>query len=462
MITIGIIYISTGLYNRFWEGFYESVNSNFCVDANKNFYLFTDDKDMVARKLPDNVFPQLIEDRGWVLNVMRRSEFFLSIEEKLKENDFVFNLNSNYRAIAPIYSGEILPEDSNDGVSALCFDFYIGQNPDNFAYDRNPNSSAYIPLGSGKYYFQGGFYGGCTTEFLNMSRHIKELTEIDISRKIVPRFHDESYLNRYLLNHNPRIIGTLYAVAEQWNPTADSKGLLLDKDKWFSKNELENIKSLHTEPTLSFLIDDNLRSQPIAIINLQGGLGNQIFQYAMMVQLRKDFPNRRFYLNRSTLQMLECHQGYQLDYIFGVDSDMVVPENIIGQIAKIPSRYVRRIDEPLFCGYTPIKDSTHPVWLISGYRQSEKYFDDSVRENLIFDYTKLNEESKDLLEVIRKDKASVAIHIRRGDYVRDIRTYNLMGGICTKEYYSEAIKQFDADSNYYVFSDDIEWCKKNW
>lgn len=69
--------------------------------------------------------------------------------------------------------------------------------------------------------------------------------------------------------------------------------------------------------------------------------------------------------------------------------------------------------------------------------------------------------SVELLENIRGSKKSVAIHVRRGDYVRDIQTYNLMGEICTKEYYQEAVKQFDDNSTFFVFSDDTEWCKRN-
>lgn len=106
MRNIGIICIVTGVYNRFWDGFYESVNKNFCVESHKNFYLFTDNAELVQNNLPENVFPTLIKDRGWVLNVMLRSEMFLSIENELRKNDFVFNLNSNYRAVAPIHDTE--------------------------------------------------------------------------------------------------------------------------------------------------------------------------------------------------------------------------------------------------------------------------------------------------------------------------------------------------------------------
>lgn len=458
MKNIAIICISTGIYNRFWEGFYESINSNFCVESHKNFYFFTDDATLAQSDLPVNVFPHLIQDKGWVLNVMLRSEMFLSIEEQLRQNDFVFNLNSNYRAVAPIHDVELLPDSSHGWLCGLCFDFYLERSPDTFTYDRNPNTQAYIPYGSGKYYFQGGYYGGRTDEFIEMSHQIKAMTDRDIALRLIPRFHDESYVNRYLLERTPKVISTIYATAEQWNPSADAKGIVLDKDKWFSANDIENMKALHAEKSLSFLIEDNLQAQPIGIINLKGGLGNQMFQYALLLQLRNRFPNRRFYLNNSTLPLLECHQGYQLDMIFGVNPDLVAAQEMLEQIFKVPPKYVRHIDEPLFCGYMPIKDSTHPIWIVDGYWQSERYFGNFIKDSLRFDHSKLNYESSQLLEKILNAQRSVSIHVRRGDYVRDIRTYDLMGKICTKEYYKEAVSQFDIDSRYFVFSDDPQWC----
>lgn len=458
MANIGIICIVTGVYNRFWDGFYESVNANFCTESHKNFYLFTDSTELAQGNLPDNVNATLIPDKGWVLNVMLRSEIFLSIEDELLKNDFVFNLNSNYRAVKPIHDDELLPDASNGWLCGLCFDFYTQREPNTFTYDRNPDTQAYIPYDSGKYYFQGGFYGGRTAEFLEMSRQIKAMTDIDIARQLITRFHDESYVNRYLLDRTPKIIGTRYATAEQWNPDENAKGILLDKDKWFLANDIENMKAIHIEPSLSFLVEENLQAQPIGIVDLKGGLGNQMFQYAMMLQLQKRFPKRRFYLNAEMLPLLECHQGYQLDTIFGVSNDLIASKELLSQINKVPRKYIKRIDEPLFCGYMPIEGSTHPVWILNGYWQSEKYFSQC---NLQFNYNQLNNKSVELLESIRNTEKSVAIHVRRGDYVRDIQTYNLMGEICTKEYYQEAVKQFDVDSLFFVFSDDTAWCQRN-
>jgi hypothetical protein len=57
---------------------------------------------------------------------------------------------------------------------------------------------------------------------------------------------------------------------------------------------------------------------------------------------------------------------------------------------------------------------------------------------------------------------AVSLHIRRGDYVDDVKNkYLLTFGL---EYYNEAvsyIKQTVVDPVFYIFSDDIDWAKNN-
>jgi hypothetical protein len=83
---------------------------------------------------------------------------------------------------------------------------------------------------------------------------------------------------------------------------------------------------------------------------------------------------------------------------------------------------------------------------IEGYFQSEKYwhgYKEQIAEALGFVY---------------KPEPYVAVHVRRGDYLK----YPDQFPVLDREYYFNAIKSF-ANAGYYmfkVFSDDIEWCKK--
>ena len=55
------------------------------------------------------------------------------------------------------------------------------------------------------------------------------------------------------------------------------------------------------------------------------------------------------------------------------------------------------------------------------------------------------------------DKNPVSVHVRRGDYLND-KDYH---PVCSREYYDKAFSMFSENTSYLLFSDDIEWCKKN-
>lgn len=463
MLNIGILFISTGIYNQFWNGFYESVQKYFCPNSKKKYYVFTDNLSFKNSEYPDDVSVHYIEDKGWVANVLRRSDLFVSIRDELLHNDYIFNLNSNFRPITFIQESEVIATSENDWLSALCFDFYSYRNSNTFAYERNSESKAYVPYGIGKYYFQGSFYGGRASDFLEMSQWIKQQTDDDTLKFIIPICHDESYLNRYLIDRNPLVLGTKYAKAEQWPmiENEEVKGMLLDKNKVFKTNDIFNLKAFYSEPSLCCLVDNKYCAHPIGIVNLKGGLGNQMFQYALFLKLVDKFKNRKFYLNAETLNYYECHQGYQLDYIFNVASDKLLNKNISDSISLVPKHFKRFILEKDMNVCQDFEDSTHPIWVIDGYWQNEKYFNNNIRECFRFDFLKLNDYNKRMLSNITTAENSIGIHVRRGDYKSSIKVYELMGEICTRKYYIQAINQFDSNSTFFVFSDDIDWCREN-
>ena len=71
----------------------------------------------------------------------------------------------------------------------------------------------------------------------------------------------------------------------------------------------------------------------------------------------------------------------------------------------------------------------------------------------------MNEPNTQIFEKIEKTN-TVSIHIRRGDYLKDKQRNN----ICNVEYYKlaiEKIKTYIEHPSFFVFSDDINWCKEN-
>ena len=79
---IGIIYIVTGIYVKFWDEFYSSSQQFFCVDADKIYEVFTNSTELISKRLP-NVHMHLIEDKGWIVNVSSKSKFICEIQNQL-------------------------------------------------------------------------------------------------------------------------------------------------------------------------------------------------------------------------------------------------------------------------------------------------------------------------------------------------------------------------------------------
>ena len=207
------------------------------------------------------------------------------------------------------------------------------------------------------------------------------------------------------------------------------------------------------------------------IVQLNGGLGNQMFQYAAGRSLALKH-NTSLYLDIakfSTRNSSITPRNYELE-IFS-HSAKIHPNQLIkfGKISILFSGIMKYFGGPYFCiekksGFNKnFLNFPSNAYLI-GYWQSHKYFD-SVANELIrdFEFNKpLNFRSSQILEKIKKDN-SVALHIRRGDYVTNTAANNFHG-IIPLSYYHDAIKlisNINKDLSIYIFSDDPDWCRKN-
>jgi hypothetical protein len=177
---------------------------------------------------------------------------------------------------------------------------------------------------------------------------------------------------------------------------------------------------------------------------LQGGLGNQLFQIAaaLAVGIDNNTPSVFDVENHHLPNQGRKCQNY-LETIF----------RNLQFTSSLPIKHLYQ--EPHF-HYIPIEYV--PDMCLVGYFQSEKYFEkngDIIRELFAIDEkTKASIDEK--YGVLLKNE-TVAVHVRRGDYLK----YNHMHPPCTLDYYKQAMDNFSKDTTYLFFSDDIDWCKEN-
>lgn len=210
------------------------------------------------------------------------------------------------------------------------------------------------------------------------------------------------------------------------------------------------------------------------IIYIFDGLGNQMFQYAFYKKMKKIYKN--VYGNIDTFNRdMKIHNGYELNRVFGIDIEEknIIFDNFFSRVRlkkiTIFHKIIHKILKELnFIVYIEnwsesIEEKLNKKGIVfyNGWWQSEKFFKD-ISEEIRKDFTFSKFMGKKNLEISKriKNSNSISIHIRRGDYLGD----KGLGGLAPLEYYRRAIEYIKTrvDNPYFfIFSNDIEWCRKN-
>lgn len=199
---------------------------------------------------------------------------------------------------------------------------------------------------------------------------------------------------------------------------------------------------------------------------LQGGLGNQMFQYAagrsLSIRLGAQFSlDGNWFVNESRRAITP--RNFELSVFRLTDTfseDLPHPRRQMLKSLIFPPEKLLESQAP---DLSTLNKMSKNIYL-DGYWNDYRIFVDQ-NDKILSDFTlsvPLSEESKDVLSKI-KQGVSASIHVRRGDYITDAGS-NAKHGVLPREYYETAssiiAKNNDA-VHFYVFSDDIDWCRTN-
>jgi hypothetical protein len=205
------------------------------------------------------------------------------------------------------------------------------------------------------------------------------------------------------------------------------------------------------------------------VVRVRGGLGNQLFQYAAGLALAdqhktdlkldlyyfKKHPYRKFALDKFRIPVMMASRKEV--HVFTGSNPVIRYINKRENYFHCP----RVFSQPHYHYYEDFFQLPAPLYL-NGYWQSQKYFatvEKKVRE--IYQPQQLDTINLQLIEKLRAIE-SVSLHVRIGDYAA--AAYNSFFGGLTSDYYQRAIhfvRQKTSSPVFFVFSDDIGWCKKN-
>ena len=223
------------------------------------------------------------------------------------------------------------------------------------------------------------------------------------------------------------------------------------------------------------------------ITKITGGLGNQMFQYAAGRAMASQ-KNTELKLDLNWYDLVLPNittRHYQLD-IFNINAPIASKKEVKKFTWESRFKTINRFKKlltliglkhkKLYCEkhyhFDPGLFKRTPPLHMEGYFQSYKYFqsiDTIIRKE--FSLKKhLPKEAQKISELMDKS-GSISLHIRRGDYV-SLKSASQFHGTCTPEYYQKAINTIiekiqskdgqKADNlQFFVFSDDIAWVRKN-
>lgn len=216
------------------------------------------------------------------------------------------------------------------------------------------------------------------------------------------------------------------------------------------------------------------------LIQQNGGLGNQMFQYACgrslaikhqtslildLSFLKENISNRG-----TTKRTFELFDVFQINSKEASISDLKNGKPLFYKVLNVFAfklgfkgiQMSKYFIENKFSYNTNIKKVGEDCYL-SGYWQSPKYFnsiESVIRKDFTF-YKQLDNRNLEMVHLIEKSNA-VSLHIRRTDFQNS--NSNNTHGTCTLDYYKKAAKYISTkikEPHFFVFSDDINWAKEN-
>ena len=218
---IGIFCICTGNYINYFKNLVKSVEKNFIKKYPKIYFISTDNKEFIEEICSELNIKYIINEiyhKGFPLDTLFRYKYLLEFDVQIElECDVIFYIDVDVEIKKEIYD-DILPSKRYPLVGVKHPGFAYSNNK-NGSLETNNLSTAYVDKNNYKdCYIAGGINGGITHFFLKMAKELCRNINIDKSKNIMAEWHDESHLNRYMIDNFDKfkILSTDYCYPENY------------------------------------------------------------------------------------------------------------------------------------------------------------------------------------------------------------------------------------------------------
>lgn len=238
MKKIAIYYIATSQYINFFNEFLDGI-INFFPKVKKKVILITDVENIDIKALERDeieIEQKHIGHYFWPIPTLFKMFYIKNFFAD--DCDYHFYCNANMKFVKEFKMDE--PFD-------MCFmKHYLSDRLPLYVINNGNNNNCVIPpswakcsissneIPNGAKYCQGGFFGGKSEKVLHLLNDINRMLKDDLKHNIIPIWHDETYLNKYLLKFywNNNMIGMVNVV------NIRDYAEFLNKDDYFNKFDL--------------------------------------------------------------------------------------------------------------------------------------------------------------------------------------------------------------------------------
>lgn len=211
-LKVAICFIGTNKYLDYLPRYVEQINRYFLPDCEKTIIVFTDGT--VDPALQVNVYPT--QHLGWPYVTLKRFQTIKQAATDISQHDWFVYIDADMLVVDKILSAEFFPDNKSLFAVHHPYHYLTGPRwPGSWESDQ-ASLAAVSPDEDLSVYFQGCLWGGKIPAVLDMIAELDRRTEDDLSRGVIAKWHDESHLNRYLIDNRSyvHVISAEYACLE--------------------------------------------------------------------------------------------------------------------------------------------------------------------------------------------------------------------------------------------------------
>jgi len=203
-VKIALLIVSTGKYKIYVNDLIKTSDRFFLKNHEVEYFIFTDE--LITLESSRVINQIIIEHKPWPYPTLLRYKHFTDNSSKLDSFDYIYYVDSDM-----IFENVVNDEIFSD-ITCVVHPWFVGNRgtPEN-----NPKSLAFISDKINFQYMAGAFFGGSKGCMLNMFQFIANQIDIDYSRGLIAKWHDESHSNKFFILYSTKVLTPEYCYNKQ-------------------------------------------------------------------------------------------------------------------------------------------------------------------------------------------------------------------------------------------------------